>query len=797
MANVGYATLQIIPSAKGFVPALNAQVAPGLAAGGAAAGTKFSGGFMSSMKTMAGPLAAMFAGTAVLGFLKSAVSEGSHLAETTSKIGVIFEGSSAGIMKWSENSAKAMGMSQQLALDSAASFAIFGQSAGLTGESLNGFSTKLGGLSSDMASFFDTSPEEAAVAISAALRGESEPIRKYGVLLNEAGNKAMALKLGLISTTAEALTPANRVLAVNAQIWEQTTKAQGDFARTAGGVANKTRTVSAEMTNLKSKIGGGLQPVVQKFLGVMSGILSLIGKIPGPVAVFVAVFATVITAFVLGKTAVTLFNLAFKALNTLVKANYVVIAIALIVAGLVMLYTKSETFRKVVNAAFIAVAKVVGAVVGGILTYISLFIKAYTFAITTVLNVLSKIPVIGDKFKGASEAVSRMSTGITSSLDKMAKGASASFGKFATDLVKVPSKAEEAAAATKKVAAEKLAAATAAAKAAAADKAKTAAAASVEGKKLAATALKALPASIGASFIKGVQGSTDTIKATFTKLAAIVKDIGNKKLVAAVADTQKKILALATNRDALSESYKSAKESLSSLKDEAKNYLRSVSDAVVASGNIANGRSFTNMVRTLTLSVTKAKEFNNVIAGLKNAGLNNTSLSQLVEAGPAAGLKAAKALLASGTGGVAIINDLTTQLKAQGDSIGKTITGSIYDAATLEAEAAVKKIGEDLTTIETQIVSVAAALAKEIAKISKIAAPVWLADLVAQTSYTVPKSVGVTNLPKSTTTTAKTTAKSDSAASVVINTYNPIAEPTSVTISRTMTKLAMIGAYDK
>lgn len=797
MANVGYATLQIIPSAKGFVPALNAQVAPGMAAAGAASGAKFSGGFMGSMKTMAGPLAAMFAGTAVLGFLKSAITEGSNLAETVSKANVIFGSGAEAVNKWSENSAKAMGMSQQLAIDSASSFAVFGKSAGMTGDALSGFATKLGGLSSDMASFSNTSPEEAATAISAALRGESEPIRRYGVLLNEAGNKAMALKLGLISTTAEALTPANRVLAVNAQIWAQTTDAQGDFARTAGGVANKTRTVSAEMTNLKAKIGTGLQPVVKTFLGFLAGLISLIGKIPGPVAVFVAVFATVITAFVLGKTAITLFNLGFKALNTLVRTNYIVIAIALIVAGLIMLYTKSDTFRKIVNENFIKVAKVVGAVVGGILTYISAFIKMYTLAITTVLNLLARIPVIGDKFKSASDAVNKMSTGITSSLDKMANGASASFGKFATDLVKVPTAAENAAAAAKKVAAEKLAAATAASKAAAAEKAKVASVASAEGKKLAATALKALPSAIGASFIKGVQGSTDTIKTTFTKLAAIVKDIGNKTLVAAVAETQKKILALATSRDALSETYKSAKESLSSLKDEAKSYLRSVSDAVVASGNIANGRNFTNMVRTLTMSVAKAKEFNNVIAGLKGAGLNNTSLSQLVEAGPAAGLKAAKALLASGTGGVAIINDLNSQLKAQGDSIGKTITGSIFDAATLEAEAAVKKIGDDLTTMETQIVSVAAALAKEIAKISKIAAPIWLADLIAQTSYTVPKSVGVTNLPKTGTTSSNGVTGNRSATNVVVNTYNPISEPTSVTISRTMTKLAMIGAYDK
>lgn len=780
MASIGYATLQIIPSARGFTPALESQIAPSMATVGSSAGQKFTGGFASQLKTMAGPIAAAVSAAAVGSFLKASITEASNFAETISKVNVIFGDTAESLKKWSENSAKAMGMSNQQALDAASSFAIFASSAGLTGDSVSKFSTGLTGLASDFGSFYNTSPEDAIIAISAALRGESEPIRKYNILLNEAGNQQQALKMGLIKTTKEALTPQQRVLAVQAQIWEQSAVAQGDFARTSGGVANKSRIVSAEFHNLKTRIGTGLLPTVLLLQKGMLLLLKVINKIPGPVAVFVAVFATVITAFVVGRTAVTLFKSAMIALNAVIKGNVILVIVAAVialVAALVYAYTHSEKFRKIVNTGFIALAKVVGTVVGYIIGFVSTLIKVYVKVITTILSVASHLPFVGEAAAAAKEKIAANASGITDALDKMAIEAKGSMTKMATALTeKMPKISDVPNPKAKKVVVPKVAGDTAAI----------------------AAARGTLAKNLDAAFIKAVQGSPDSIKAAFAKLAANVKTIGSKVLIAAVADTQKKILALASKRDALAEQYKSAKESLSSLKDEAAAYLKSVSDAVIASGNIANGRSFTNMVRTLTLSVTKAKEFNTVIAGLKAAGLNNTSLSQLVEAGPAAGLKAAKALLGSGSGGIAIINDLTSQLKGQGDAIGKTVTSSIYDAAITESEKAMKKIGDDLTAIENQIVTVAAAFAKELAKIGKIPAPTWLKDLASVTNNTVPKTVSAITSPGSTTASGVSgSSVAKSSPTIQITTINPIAEPTSVTVSRTMTKLAMIGAFDR
>src|SRR5574343_101163 len=74
--------------------------------------------------------------------------------------------------------------------------------AGLAGDDLVQFSTGFVGLASDLALFNNTTPEQAIQAIGAALRGESEPLRAYGVLLDDATMRQKALELGLIETTS-------------------------------------------------------------------------------------------------------------------------------------------------------------------------------------------------------------------------------------------------------------------------------------------------------------------------------------------------------------------------------------------------------------------------------------------------------------------------------------------------------------------------------------------------------------------------------------------------------------------
>ena len=199
---------------------------------------------------------------AVTGAAK-AVSLASDYAESQSKIAEIFGTSSVAVEAFAATAATSLGQSKQDVLNAAGTFGIFGDAAGLGGQDLVDFSNNFTTLASDLASFNNTSPQEAVEAIGSALRGESEPLRKYGVMLDDAAMKAEALAQGIYNGKGP-LTQQQKILASTALIFQKTTKAQGDFARTSGGLANQTRIMKAQLANAATTIGTALLPIALK-----------------------------------------------------------------------------------------------------------------------------------------------------------------------------------------------------------------------------------------------------------------------------------------------------------------------------------------------------------------------------------------------------------------------------------------------------------------------------------------------------------------------------------------------------
>lgn len=283
------------------------------------------------------------------GFITQAAGAASDLAETTSKVGQIFGDASEEVLKFSQGTAKSIGQSSQQALDAAATFGIFGKAAGLAGGDLAKFSTDFTVLASDLASFNNTSPQDAINALGAALRGESEPLRRYGVLLNEDALKAEALSLGLtkanVSTTKVALAQAKaqkaakayadaikkygdqsgeaaekqallekaqqdlskatsgvsekldqsqKILAAQSLIYKQTADAQGDFARTSDGLANSQRILEASQADLNTNLGQAFLPIMKEVTRVVQIAVDIFTALPGPIQTLVVGFGLLV-----------------------------------------------------------------------------------------------------------------------------------------------------------------------------------------------------------------------------------------------------------------------------------------------------------------------------------------------------------------------------------------------------------------------------------------------------------------------------------------------------------------------
>ena len=206
------------------------------------------------------------AATAVGAFAYSAIQSASDFNEAISKNTVVFGAISKEIETFARTANTALGLSETAALKAAGTFAIFGKSAGLAGKDLSDFAIELVTLASDLASFSNTSVDDAINALGSALRGEAEPLRKYGVLLDDTTLKAAATELGIYSGS-KALTAQQKVLAAQRVIFLQTADAQGDFSRTSDGLAAQQKILGATFDDIQQKLGQAFLPI---FLNVVT-----------------------------------------------------------------------------------------------------------------------------------------------------------------------------------------------------------------------------------------------------------------------------------------------------------------------------------------------------------------------------------------------------------------------------------------------------------------------------------------------------------------------------------------------
>lgn len=203
------------------------------------------------------------------GMLGEAIDSASSLNEQISKSETVFGSSSKEIQSWAKGAAKAMGMSEVAALEASGTVGTLFQAMGMESQKAADMSRSMVELAADLGSFNNTSTEDAIQAIGAALRGESEPIRRYGVLLDDATLKAEALEKGLYDGKG-ALEPASRAMAAYSVILKQTKAAQGDFAKTSDGLANSKKILNAQFENASTTVGQALLPAMQKLVNFMN-----------------------------------------------------------------------------------------------------------------------------------------------------------------------------------------------------------------------------------------------------------------------------------------------------------------------------------------------------------------------------------------------------------------------------------------------------------------------------------------------------------------------------------------------
>lgn len=173
-----------------------------------------------------------------------------------------------------------------------------------------------------------------------------------------------------------------------------------------------------------------------------------------------------------------------------------------------------------------------------------------------------------------------------------------------------------------------------------------------------------------------------------------------------------------------------ARQALTALQQQAEDYATSIHDTVVATGDItqlginqATGTaSLSGILADLTKQVAQAQKFQADINALTAAGLNNTSLQQLLAAGPSA-LSTADAILSGGQSAIGQINALAGQLDAVGTNLGNDMANKFYGAGVNAAQGLVNGLQSQLDAVDTAGTKLAKKLIKAMKKALKINSP--------------------------------------------------------------------------
>jgi hypothetical protein len=379
--------------------------------------------FVGNLKKVGAAMGATFAASQVAAFAKESIMAASNMAESLSKVQVVFGEGAAEVEAFGKSAAQNLGISNQAALEAAGTYGNLFQAFGLGQAESQKMSTSLVQLAADMASFNNTSIDQAITALRSGLSGETEPLKRFGVALSEVRLKEEALRMGLIKTTSGTLPVAIKSQAAYSLILKDTALAQGDYARTADGTANTMKTLQAKMEDAKVALGDALMPAFRgllKILDLLIPVLTKIGEFFKKNQAEVKAFA--ITVGVLG-AAWAAYTVIIKAaiiqqkiLNLVQKLNpigLIVIAVGLLVAAMVKLWNSNEAFRKAVIAvakvalnAFAAIIPMVGQVFEAIM-------KVVTGPLRAFLTALSKLPGVGKYAKAGLDIMNKGLDGIS------------------------------------------------------------------------------------------------------------------------------------------------------------------------------------------------------------------------------------------------------------------------------------------------------------------------------------------------------------------------------------------------
>ena len=373
----------------------------------------------------------------------AAIKLASDFEESLNKVNVAFGKSSGFVRDFAKTTLTQFGIAEGSALDMAALFGDMATSMGISRKEAASMSTSMVGLAGDLASFKNIGIDQATTALAGVFTGETESLKKLGIVMTEANLKMFAMSQN-IQKNIKDMTQAEKVNLRYQFILSKTNNAQGDFARTQDGAANQMRIFTEGSKQLGQSLGSILLPaftkIVTKLNTLVTDFINLDNETKSLV-ISIAAFAAGIgpALFIVGKLATAIALLAtpiglvvtgLGAIVFIISKNFdeILPVVVKLVNRFIDFYNQSELLRGTIagiktafKIAFIAIKSQIDQAINVFSTFANLIVE---FADKGIAGEFGK--VISDGFeagediaKKAGEDIGKaMADGVNETLNK-------------------------------------------------------------------------------------------------------------------------------------------------------------------------------------------------------------------------------------------------------------------------------------------------------------------------------------------------------------------------------------------
>lgn len=233
------------------------------------------GKITQSVKKLGAAVGVSFGITALIKFGKESLNLASDIQEVQNVVDTAFGSMSGMVENFASTAIEKFGMSELAAKRTASTYMAMSKGMKLYGEQAAQMAIDAAGRTGDIASFYNMTQSEADTMLKSIWTGETESLKRIGVVMTQTNLDQYALQKGFDKTTS-AMNQQELTMLRYQYVMEQTSLAAGDFEKTQDSWANQTRVLTERWKQFLSLMGTGLIQMLTpalKFLNQMMSVL--------------------------------------------------------------------------------------------------------------------------------------------------------------------------------------------------------------------------------------------------------------------------------------------------------------------------------------------------------------------------------------------------------------------------------------------------------------------------------------------------------------------------------------------